>query len=426
MARHAPKPRPGFRFPGPAPQEALDFFRAKKLRPSFSYLDVAAEEHALGFTVAKSTGFDILADVKQALGEHLAQGGTLRTFGKELTPILQKKGWWGVEEVTDPETGDKRLAQLGSPRRLKTIFRANMRSARAAGQWQRIQRTKRTHPYLLYRLGPSEEHRAQHVEWNGTLLPADDPWWDDHYTPNGWGCQCWIRQVSRAEAERLGGRTARPPRNEVEWTNPRTGKTIKVDRGLDPAWASNPGRDRPRLLAAALAGGIGKLGKLSEELAREEIERIRDSPLLERQLAPMRKGDPLKGALPVGYLEPGLRPELGTAQPAIHLDWHGAKHLRRRWGESAAAEIIRSVLPGLLRAPSLVLRLDGHRIHPGVNLVYFRARADGRMHKAAVHRDRGGESLLRTVHKTDRGNAEALIAEGAVPVLGSLDALPEG
>ena len=181
------EPKPGFRFPGPVPDEALAFFRAKRLRPSFSYLDVAAEEHALEFTVAKSAQFDILDDVRAALGEHLEEGGTLRTFERQLTPILQKKGWWGRKRVTDPETGQTVEAQLGSPRRLRTIFRSNMRAARAAGQWERIQRTKRTHPWLLYRLGPSENHRPEHAAWNGTLLPADDPWWHDHFPPNGWG-----------------------------------------------------------------------------------------------------------------------------------------------------------------------------------------------------------------------------------------------
>ena len=355
------KPRPGFRFPGPVPAEALEFFRAKKLRPSFSHLDVAAEEHALEFTVAKSTGFDILADVKQALDEHLAEGGTLRTFEKQLTPILQKKGWWGVEEVADPETGDKRLAQLGSPRRLKTIFRSNMRAARAAGQWQRIQRTKRTHPYLLYRLGPSEQHRARHVEWNGTLLPADDPWWNDHFPPNGWGCKCWLRQVSAAEAERLGGATPRPPRDEAGWANPRTGKTIKVDRGLDPAWASNPGRDRERILADRLTGSIDSLGAIGaigagEALAREAVRQIVDSPLLERQFAPLKAGQAL-GDLPVAFLPEKRARLIGAEAGPLALTRATAKkqareHHRRnkKWPNSAPLSIddYRTLLPEIL------------------------------------------------------------------------------
>lgn len=244
---------PDFAFPGPAPKEALAFFRAKGLAPSFSWLDVGAQEHALAFTVAKSAGFDILADVKAALAEHLESGGTLRTFSKRLAPVLQEKGWWGVAEAEDPDTpGSKRLAQLGSPHRLRTIFEANMRSARAAGQWQRIQRTKRTHPYLRYGRSSSVERRQEHAGWEGTILPADDPWWDTHFPPNAWGCKCVVRQISAAEAARLGGQTQRPPLRLEPWTNPRTGKTIAVDRGLDPSWSNNPGRDRERALAEAL------------------------------------------------------------------------------------------------------------------------------------------------------------------------------
>lgn len=313
--------RPGFRFPGPVPKEALEFFQAKKLRPSFSHLDVAAEEHALNFTVAKSVGYDILGDVHGALVEHLEGGGTLRTFEKQLTPILQKKGWWGEQEVTDPQTGKKVLAQLGSPRRLRTIFRANMRSARAAGQWERIQRTKRTHPYLLYRLGPSREHRDEHVAWNGTLLPADDEFWNDHFPPNGWGCKCWVRQVSRAEAGRLGGRTDRPPRDEVEWANPRTGDRMRVDRGLDPSWAGNAGRDRARLLAAVQARDIAGLALVSAGLARAAIRETVESAQLERQFAPLKPGQAL-GGLPVAFL-PERRARLLGAEP-------GAFFLKRK------------------------------------------------------------------------------------------------
>ena len=266
-------PRPGFRFPGPVPAEALKFFRAKDLRPSFSYLDVSAAEHALAFTVAKSAGFDILDDIRQALDAHLAEGKTFESFRKDLTPVLQQAGWWGESDVVDPKTGEKVPAQLGSPRRLRAIFRANMRSARAAGQWERIQRTKRTHPYLLYRASSSVERRPEHLGWVGTLLPADDPWWDDHFPPNGWGCKCWVRQVSEAEARRLGGVTARPRREEAEWTNPRTGETRMVDRGLDPSWASNPGRDRERIVEQALqerlSGAEGAMAAVAAEIARE-------------------------------------------------------------------------------------------------------------------------------------------------------------
>ena len=229
--------------------------------------------------------------------------------------------------------------------------------------------------------------------------------------------------MSEREAARLGGPTKRPPEVLEPWTNPRTGQTMAVDRGLDPSWAGNPGKDRPRMLAEMLARGLDDLGELSAALAREEIGRIAAGPLLERQLAPMEKADPPKGSLPVGYLKPEFRRALGTAQRVVQLDSRGARHLRRRWGEAGAAEIVRSALPGLLETPALVLRVSDHAIHPGENLVHFGADATGRVLKAAVHRSE--DLLLRTIHKSDRGNARALIAEGAEVVSGSPDALSE-
>ena len=179
---------------GPVPRDALAYFRDKDLRVGFDFQDVWGQEHAHSFTVAKAMKVDILDDVRAGLDEALAEGKTFRDFSRQLKPKLQEKGWWGIKDEIDPSTGERRRVQLGSPRRLKTIYQSNLRSARSAGQWQRIQRTKETQPYLLYELGPSENHREEHVSWAGTLLPVDHPWWRDHMTPNGYGCKCRVRQ----------------------------------------------------------------------------------------------------------------------------------------------------------------------------------------------------------------------------------------
>ncbi|MGB1762972.1 phage minor head protein [Alloalcanivorax xenomutans] len=238
---------------GPVPQEALDYFRAKALQPGFDYRDVWRDEHDLMFTVAKALRYDVLSDIRDAVAEALAEGQTFRDFQKGLTPVLQKKGWWGKDDVRDLVTGEVREVQLGSPHRLRTIYRTNLRTARAAGQWERVQRTKRTHPYLLYQLGPSQEHRPEHQSWLGILLPADDPFWQSHYPPNGWGCKCWVRQVSRREAERLirSGRvsTVAPQIRTRAWVNKRTGEVETVPQGIDPGWDYHPGASRRQAIA---------------------------------------------------------------------------------------------------------------------------------------------------------------------------------
>ena len=119
-----------------------------------------------------------------------------------------------------------------------------MRTARSAGQWERVQRTKATHSMLVYELGPSERHRAEHEAWAGTILPADDPFWDTHYPPNGWGCKCRVRQLSRRAAEKRGGKTPRPETPTKEWKNKRTGEVSQVPVGIDPGWDYNVGKSR--------------------------------------------------------------------------------------------------------------------------------------------------------------------------------------
>lgn len=229
----------------PVPKDALDWFRAKRMKPGFDYRDVWQEEHATIWTVAKAMRLDILEAIRSAVDEMIEGGLDFGTFKRELQPLLVKLGWWGVSNMTDPLTGEKRDVQLGSPRRLRTIYDINLRTANAAGQWQRIERTKKTHPYLLYQLGPSQHHRPQHQAWAGILLPADHPFWKTHFPPNGWGCKCWVRQVSKREAARLlatGKYLDRAPtQEEMEYINRRTGQVLRVPVGIDPGWAYNPG-----------------------------------------------------------------------------------------------------------------------------------------------------------------------------------------
>ena len=233
-----------FKVPSEPSPEVLRYFTEKKLKPTFDWREVWGQEHAHAFTVAKSTGFDILGDVNKSLESAIREGKTFKTFRDELEPLLRKKGWWGKKPLIDPETGELVKAQLGSPRRLKVIYEANVRTARAAGQWQRSQRTKAVMPNFEYRLGPSERHRPHHVALQGTILPVDDVFWHTHFPPNGWGCKCWLKQLTRSGTEKKGGISQRPEIKTYDYYNKRTGRTEKIPVGIDPGWQTNPGRSR--------------------------------------------------------------------------------------------------------------------------------------------------------------------------------------
>ena len=372
--------RPGYSFdPGPPP-EASRFLKNKGLRPSFAWEDVEPEEHAVAFTVAKAMQLDVLEDIRAEVQRALDEGRTLAQFKKDLKPKLVAAGWWGRREMTDPDTGEVREVQLGSPRRLRTIYDANLRSARAAGQWERIQRTKKLRPYLVYELGPSERHRADHASKRGLVLPADDPFWDTWFPPNGWGCKCRVRQIGKSEAERLGIREA-PRVEERPWRNPRTGEVRMVPRGIDPAWTGNPGADRMRRTEEMLAG---RLAAADPAVARVILKDIATSWRVDRIM------DGAEGRAPVAILPPVAQqlPEAAEARllyvnadTKLHLvdekpDADRVSHLRHLDALAIATEgYVRRTTEGLatlhLYVPDIYPATKRNRTASGLHVVIW-------------------------------------------------------
>ncbi len=247
-----------FTFSGRPPADAVAFLRDKVPggRLSFDWRDVWQEEHLTSFVVAKAMSRDLLTDIHAALVKAIAEGQTREMFIAELRPVLEKAGWWGRQTMTDPVTGLTREVQLGSPRRLTTIFNINMRMAFAAGRWQRIEAAKAALPYLAYTAVFRETSRPQHAAWGGRsavriILPVDHVFWRTHYPPNGWYCLCSVTQMSVAMLQNRGlavttdeelaatGWTRTRP-----WLNARTGRTMTVPVGIDPGFAYNVGQAR--------------------------------------------------------------------------------------------------------------------------------------------------------------------------------------
>jgi SPP1 gp7 family putative phage head morphogenesis protein len=240
------------------PVEAIAWFRAKGFQFGFSWQDVEHEEHGRAFTVAKAMTRDILETIREAVDRAIAEGETVQMFAEQLRPRLEAAGWWGRKEMLDPATGESELVQLGSPRRLRTIFQTNMRTSYAAGRWERIERNKRAFPFLEYVSVMDGRERPQHHAWHGTVLPVEDPWWDTHYPPNGWGCRCLPKPISRGQAERRGLKPTAPQVFPMrQWINKRTGEIQMIERGIDPGWNYHVGKARNDGLAPGPYRGDG-------------------------------------------------------------------------------------------------------------------------------------------------------------------------
>lgn len=240
-------------FSGRPPADAVAMLKNKVPggRLSFDWRDVWQEEHLTSFVVAKMASRDLLTDVHTSLVTAISEGWTRERFVQELRPMLQKAGWWGRQDQRDPVTGLIRNVQLGSTRRLKTIFDTNMRMANAAGRWIRFEEAKAALPYLVYTAVMDSRTRPLHRTWHRIVLPIDHPFWATHFPPNGWRCRCTVVAMSEAMLQARGLKvTTDEELAAAEWTktrpwlNKRTGQTLTVPIGIDPGFAYNVGRAR--------------------------------------------------------------------------------------------------------------------------------------------------------------------------------------
>ena len=185
------------------PKDAIAYLQGKGFAITWDWHDVDAATHARSFTVAKGMRLDILQDIRNGLVDNLQQGKTLRDFQKNLTPLLQAKGWWGKQIITNAQ-GDAQQVQLGSPRRLSTIYQTNMQSAYMAGRYSAALEATDTHPYWMYVAVNDSRTRPSHSALHGKVWRWDDPIWQTLLPPNGFNCRCRIIALSEAEVKSRG------------------------------------------------------------------------------------------------------------------------------------------------------------------------------------------------------------------------------
>ncbi len=236
---------------GLPPGKAIEYFKSKGYAFSWNWQDTWQEAHAKAFTVAKAMRMDVLQDIRDEVQKALDEGITFQQFKKELTPKLQAKGWWGRKLVGD-EQGAKEV-QLGSPRRLQTIYQANVQTAYMAGRYKEMMENVEDRPYWQYVAVLDSKTRPAHRALNGKVFRYDDPFWKAFYPPNGWNCRCRVRALSAQnlkdrglevssgadylrEEEVLISKAGDKAKVTV-YTDPKTGRDIHPDAG----WSYNPG-----------------------------------------------------------------------------------------------------------------------------------------------------------------------------------------
>lgn len=116
---------------------------------------------------------------------------------------------------------------------LRAEYNHALASSQMAAKWSSLE--KNPDRYMLqYRTARDTRVREEHAALDGITLPADDPFWDRYYPPNGWNCRCNAVQVRRAKytssdpekAMKLGNEATEGPKKAIFRFN--AGRTMQI------------------------------------------------------------------------------------------------------------------------------------------------------------------------------------------------------
>lgn len=231
------------------PEAAIQYLQNKGYKIGWDWHETLDAAHARAFTVAKVARIDVLQDIHQSLIKALQDGDDFDNWAKKLEPTLKDKGWWGKQIVVDG-AGNARVVQLGSLRRLRTIYDTNISSAYMAAKekfYLDNPALQLSHPYVRYIAILDGRTRPAHRAMSGRIFKYNDPIWQTCKPKNGWGCRCNWTWVSGYEVE-TDKLTVESSENRLKTvtekvgTNKTTGAPILAQRtGIDVAGVDEAG-----------------------------------------------------------------------------------------------------------------------------------------------------------------------------------------
>lgn len=215
------------------PEQAIAFFRQKVVTPTLAWDDLRHGAHARAWSVAGVQSDAMLADIRIAMDRAIAEGRTLDQFRADIEPLLSDLGW--------ADRGRGYVAW-----RTRTVYETNMRTAYAAGRYAELTDPDvlELRPWWRYRHSGKKDFRPQHKAWDGLVLRHDDPFWQAHFPPNGWGCGCFVQAVDdRAREAAVTEGKGKAPRDMPRiYVDPVTGDRSELPAGIDPGWDYSVGR----------------------------------------------------------------------------------------------------------------------------------------------------------------------------------------
>lgn len=185
------------------PEKAVEYLNKKGYKITHDWREMWEDAHTKAFTISKMADAQLLKDSKQIIDKAISEGWGTDKAERELKRLYIKKGWWGKRIDVDSK-GNAKVVQLGSPRRVRTIFRTNLETAISAQRYLDQLEDVDFAPYWEYKAVLDNRTRPAHRALNGKVFRYDDEFWDKFYPPNGWGCRCYVVNLTEKQLKQAG------------------------------------------------------------------------------------------------------------------------------------------------------------------------------------------------------------------------------
>ena len=302
----------------PVPYEEAARIVAEKQIMSKAAFDTLCDElKARAFTVAGLEDLRMVQEIRDAIAE-IPMGAAWEDVKKQVADKLEQGGF----------------SEKAADHRALLLLRHHCFAVYAQENWRELQEMKDAFPYWKYLSAGDEKVRSSHAALNGLILPADDPFWNDHFPPWEWNCRCQVVGVTKEEYEAAptpGGFNASDPGEKAAgWklsstladrlhssgqledgsgTPANVARTssfhfdpsgpgldmAEIEKRYDPAdWASFRSRMEGEKLADGRSVWDWATGKKVADSARQHAPAAPEKPIF---IDPIVKGDPVCDAL---------------------------------------------------------------------------------------------------------------------------------
>lgn len=163
------------------------------------------ELQARAFLVTGVEHANVLQRVRDLTAE-LPAGGDFQDLKAD---ILGELSPWLIDPAADPEERAKQ--ESAASRRAELLLRMHGWQAYAQTNYEALEAHTDVFPYRQYLSSEDARVRATHAALNRKIIPAGDPFWQNHTPPWEFGCRCDVVGITAEEAAEIAaGETSLP------------------------------------------------------------------------------------------------------------------------------------------------------------------------------------------------------------------------